>query len=450
MRVRIIRLSIACLLCSQALLLCVSAGCNQAAPAAPVEQTGSATNSGAQRVVAGKPERKTIRLSTTQPGQIQAFEETPLFAKLSGYVEKVLVDIGDKVTEGQTLVTIDIPEMHDELEHKRALVAQAEAELEQAEVAVAGAKAAIKTAEARVAQANAGVIAAKGMHERWDAEHDRVKQLAENQSLNQRVVDETRNQLKGVEGAYQEALANVGSSQALLAESHVYVRKTEADLDAAAVRLRVAKAEAARATTLLDYTTIKAPYAGVVTRRLVVTGDYVAPANATSAKPILVVCRTDVVRIFVDVPELEAAWVDDGDQATVSVQALPGKPFEAQVTRNSWSLDPTNRSLRTEIDVANPQAILRPGMFATATILLEQRPDVLSLPTAALVREGQDALCCTVQGGKIKRQKLELGLRSGADVEILGGLAEGQTVVLARAELLKPGQAVEVIVPEKK
>jgi HlyD family secretion protein len=436
---------------SVGLLWAGTTGCNHPAPAVAANK-GAESAPAPQRVVAGKPERKTLSLSTLQPGRTEAFEETPLFAKLSGYVEKVFVDIGDKVAKGQTLVQIAIPEMQDDLEQKRALVAQGEAEMKQAEVAVGGAKAAVKTAEAHIAQADAGVIRAKGEQERWNSEHGRMKELAAERSVPQKVVDETHNQLMGSEGAYREALANVRSSQALLEEAHVNVQKAEADLGAAAARLRVARANLARTTTLLEYTAIKAPYDGVVTRRLVVTGDYVSPAtgDAASARPILVVCRTDVVRIFVDVPELEAEWVNDGDPAVVRVQALGGKTFDAKVTRNSWSIDPTNRSLRTEIDVPNPGGVLRPGMYAMATVVLEQRKDVLTLPATAIVREGTASFCCCVEAGKIERRRIELGLRSGNEVEVLSGIGANDTVVLVQASALKPQQTVEIIAPEKK
>jgi RND family efflux transporter MFP subunit len=132
------------------------------------------------------------------------------------------------------------------------------------------------------------------------------------------------------------------------------------------------------------------------------------------------------------------------------VQALGGKTFDAKVTRTAWSLDPTNRSLRTEIDVINSEAILRPGMFATATILLDERHNVLALPATAIVRDGQDHFCWTVGGGKLERRKIEIGLRSGNDVEVSAGLALDQVVVSAPSGSLKPGQAVEVIATERK
>ena len=89
-------------------------------------------------------------------------------------------------------------------------------------------------------------------------------------------------------------------------------------------------------------------------------------------------------------------------------------------------------------------------MFATATIVLEQRKDVLTLPAAAIIREGADCFCCCVVAGKVDRRRLELGLRSGNDVEVLSGIGTEDLVVLAQAGALKPQQAVEIIVPEKK
>ncbi len=219
------------------LLLLGTTGCNRAAPAAAAANTGAEQAATPERVLVGKPERKTLSLSTSQPGRIEAFEETPLFAKLAGYIEKILVDIGDPIAKGQALVKIAIPEMQDDLEQKRALVAQSEAELKQAEVAVEGTKAAVETADARVEQADAGVIGAKGDFDRWSSEYVRIKELAANRSVNQKVADETHNQLKGAKGAYRAALASVRSSQALLREARVNVQKAEADLGAAAARL---------------------------------------------------------------------------------------------------------------------------------------------------------------------------------------------------------------------
>ena len=149
---------------------------------------------------------------------------------------------------------------------------------------------------------------------------------------------------------------------------------------------------------------------------------------------------------------MEAPLVDAGDKpdsATVHVQSLGEKGIDGKVTRTSWSLDKANRSLRAEIDLPNADGKLRPGMYAKVDILLDQRNDVLTLPTTAIVRDGSATYCCTIDSGKIDRKKIELGLRSGADVEIRSGLSGEQLVVLARADSLVQGQPVEVITPPK-
>jgi membrane fusion protein (multidrug efflux system) len=115
------------------------------------------------------------------------------------------------------------------------------------------------------------------------------------------------------------------------------------------------------------------------------------------------------------------------------------------VTRTSWDLNPANRSLRTEIDLPNPDLRLRPGMFVTVSILLAERAEVLTLPVTAIVRDGPDNFCCQVISGRIQRTPLILGLRSGKEVEVLSGLLGDETVVLVRADTLKDNQLVEVL-----
>ena len=195
---------------------------------------------------------------------------------------------------------------------------------------------------------------------------------------------------------------------------------------------------------MLAYTQIKAPYDGTVTRRDVDTGHFVQPANGDAGKPLMVVAQTDKVRIFVDVPEMEAPYVDADDPAKIRVQALTASEFDATVVRSSWSLQESNRSLRAEIDVPNPHGVMRPGMYAMATIKLAQRENALVLPATAIVRDAAGTACMVVDDGKIVRRPVELGLRSGSEIEILSGIEEDQMIVLKQPEALKPGQSVGV------
>lgn len=419
-------------------VLALASGCqHQPTPAAP--QAPLAT-----QVATGKPQRKTISLTTTQPGQIEAFEQTPLFAKIAGYVEQRFVDIGDPVTKDQVLVRLFVPELHDDLRQREALVAQAQAQVQQAQATVAACKAAVETAESKIVEAEAGVARANAELERWKSEHARIKELADRGAVTKKLEEETLNELRSAEASTREATARVQSSRTSRYEAQAHVVQAEADQVAAQARLQVTQADSARAKTMLGYTEVRAPYDGTVTRRMVDTGHFVSPANNAANQPLLVVARTDTVRIFVEVPELEAARVDTGDPAIVHVQALEEKEFEAQVVRTSWTLSDSNHSLRAEIDVPNPSNVLRPGMYATVTLRLEEVPDALTVPVTAILREAGRAYCLFVISGKIERRPVSLGLRSGGEVQVLSGLGADELVVLKQPEALRPGQSVQL------
>jgi RND family efflux transporter MFP subunit len=420
----------------------VTAGCSRS-EGAPGESQPAASSAVA-RVTAGKPQRKAIRLESVQPAQIDAFEETPLYPKVSGYVAKVMVDIGDRVEKDQLLAELSVPELEADLVHAAALVTQAEAGIKKAQAAVRAMEAAAKTAHTQIRQAEAAVARAAAQHERWKSEHARITELAAKGSVTKKLVDETLNQLKAAEAAQTEAEAAVDSATAAFAQSEADVEKSRSEESAAVAALGVAKATRARAEAMLAYTRIKAPFKGVVTERNVDTGHFTQATRSADGRPLFVVSQSDTVRVFVDVPELEATWVDPGDAATVQVQALRNKDVKAKVTRTSWTLNQSNRSLRTEIDIPNEKHELRPGMYATVRITLEEHSNALVLPAAAVIYADSEAFCHTVDGGKITRRPIKLGIRSGGDVEVLEGLKGDETVVFLQPASLTPGQAVDV------
>ncbi len=441
---RFLALSIIC-------VLLTSIGCEK--PAQPVAADGAPRSSAAlDRVSAGPPVRKTLTLYTQQPGRIAAFEEAPLFSKLAGYVEAVKADIGDQVKKDQLLLQLSVPEYNDELEQKRGLLAQAEAEVQQSEAALIAMKAAAGSAKAMVALAEASIGRAEGEFARSNSERQRVQQLVNTGSVTAKLGDEALNQFRSAESAKKEALASIESAKAQMQEAEANINKSKADVTAANAHVRVAKANVTQAETMLAYTEIRAPFDGVVTHRGVDRGHYVHPASSSSSQPLLIVSSTDRVRVFVDIPEMEAPLLDAGyederagDEAVVRAQSLTDLSFDARVTRSSWSLDGQNRSLTAEIDLANKDGELLPGSFATVSILLEQRDDVLTLPITAIVRDGESVYCCVVSAGQIEHRPIKLGLRVKDDVEIVSGLKGPEAVVLKRAASLQPGQSVVII-----
>jgi multidrug efflux pump subunit AcrA (membrane-fusion protein) len=384
---------------------------------------------------------------TVEPGQIQAFEITPLFAKLPAFVDKFYADIGDRLQQGAPLADLLIPELREEVHQKETMVAFAKAGVQQATTAVRAAEKAVATAEAGLREARAGTIRALGQYERWKSEHARAIELEASHTVDRRMVDETQNELSAAEATRGEAEAKVASADAALAERTVGVEKARADLAVAEASVANAQADLAHTRALLNYTQISMPYTGIVIERNIDRGDFVQPASMATAKPLFVVAESDTVRIFVDVPEMEAAEVKLGAKGFVHVQALPARVIEGTVTRTSWALG-LNRTLRTELDIPNKEGVLRPGMYATVDIVLEERKDVLSLPLSAIITVDKRVFCCCVEEGAIVQRPLVLGLRTAQDVEVLEGLKGQEWVVQSQAGSLQPGQHVEVTRPE--
>jgi RND family efflux transporter MFP subunit len=411
-----IRWQSASVVAAAAVLVGLAAGCDRP-PASPSDQTAQATpTEAAPAVKVVHPERKDVRRLIERPGyNVEAYERTPLYAKIAGYVLKWNADIGKTVQKGDVLAELYVPEMEVELRQKQAAVRQASAE--------------IKQADAAVVRARAQLARAKTQFERLD-------RLSAVLDKDQR--DEYR---LGFEAA-QAGLA-----------------KAEADVDVAKARLEVAEADRDHVQTLLQYTKVRAPFDGVVTRRNVNTGDFVQPAAASKEGSLFVVEKVGPVRVFVNVQELEAVWVRDGDTALIRPQGLPGQQFKGTVTRNAKSLSPTNRTLRTEIDLPNTGGTLLPGMFVSATIIAEHKK-VWALPAKAVVSRGEQTFCYRVENSKAVRTPIQVGLRgnepdnelvevvkkgtkSGAGGDVVWEGITGAEEIAADAAALKDGQEVQ-------
>jgi RND family efflux transporter MFP subunit len=401
----------------------------------------AADDASLELVAVGSLARRDLVLETVQPGQIEPLEEAPLYAKVAGYVGELLVDIGDEVTEGKVLLRLSAPEMADDVQQAEALLAQAEAEAVQAEAAVTAAAAARETAAATVEQMQAGVSRAGAACTRWQSEYERIRRLSDAGTVTAKLADETEQQLRSAEAACQEASAAKTSAEADLRAAVANIAKAEADRLAAGAKVRVAGAALARAKTMLSYLEIKAPFAGVVSSRSVDRGHYVQPS--AGGEPLLTITRTDMVRVLIDVPEAEAALVDAGDPATVVLQTSRREEFPGTVTRDSWALDRTNRSLRVAIDLENPEGRLRTGMYVTACICLEQHDDALVAPPAAISWTGREPACFVIDdAGTLHRRSIEVGLRLADAVEVQSGIAADEAIVLAKADSLRDGQTV--------
>jgi RND family efflux transporter MFP subunit len=216
-------------------------------------------------------------------------------------------------------------------------------------------------------------------------------------------------------------------------------------VDEARGKWEVAKANVDRSETLLGYAKIVAPFSGVVTRRMVDPGAFVPAATSGSAAQnaaVLTLMDFSRVRVQVPVPEREAALVRPGSSATVSVEGLPGRTFDAAVTRVSFALDEATRTMLAEIELKNPRAELRPGMYASVGIVAEIKRDVLLVPASALVVDKGGSAVFVLVGNRARRQVVKTGFNDGLRAEILDGLRPDQPVILAGRQALSDGQVV--------
>lgn len=424
-------------------------------PKAGNATAGSALAADLPKVATARPARQPLLQKTEQPGRIEAFSTTHIHAKVSGFIEQQLVDIGDRVTgpkkdeqgkvtePGQVLAVLVAPELKDELMQKEAMISLASADIEQARSAVQVAESVTTSAEANVEEFIAGQQKTESEYQRWKSESMRIDSLALSKTVTQKLAEETRQQMLGADASRAESVARIRSAKAKQNEATVGIAKAKADLSSVEAKLKIAQAESRRVQSMSEYLQIRAPYDGVITERNFDLGALIQASKSSDDKPIFIIVQTDKIRVFLDVPETDAALVETGLQAIVKIPSLSGRVFGGTVARTGWALQAGSRTLRSEIDVSNELGTLRPGMYANVELTVAEKSDALTLPKAAvLVAEGQP-YCNTVSSdGSIIRKPIKTGIRSATHVEITSGLDGTEDVVIANAAAFQEGQKV--------
>lgn len=197
--------------------------------------------------------------------------------------------------------------------------------------------------------------------------------------------------------------------------------------------------------TLLNYTKVIAPFSGTITARFADPGALIqgTTGSSTQAVPLFTLMDLNRVRVYVSVPQEVALLVQSGTKAIVTARELPEQELHTTVTRTTQALDPATRTLLVELSLPNDRRTLRPGMFVTATLILEEHAQVLAVPPAALVSSGPVQSVFIVQDGRAKEIPVKAGLDDGLWVEITQGLEEDMEVVVVGKTGLKDGQPVQ-------
>lgn len=204
----------------------------------------------------------------------------------------------------------------------------------------------------------------------------------------------------------------------------------QADVDKAHAEYDIAKANFDHARTLLDYATITAPFDGVVTQRFADPGAMIqaSVSSSTQSVPLIHLADTSVLRLRFPVPESSVAEVRDGTPCAVDVEAA-SRRIQASVTRKADRIDTGTRTMMTECDIANPDNSLVPGMYAAATLTLESKKNVLTLPVQAVADDDAPNVWIVTAGDQLEERPVKVGLRTATKIEILAGLKDGDTVI---------------------
>ena len=294
-----------------------------------------------------EPDRRNIIRVVGQPSFVEAYERTSIYPKMSAYIEKWYVDIGDKVKKNQVLADSFVPEIREDYHTKKATVALDQQRVELAKKEVVVAKADVRAAEARLKSAKAILGQYDAEVTRWDSEVQRLSRETKRGVVDAQVLLESQKQLKSSTAARDAADADIAKAEADLASKTATAGQRPIAVDVAKADVDVAISDWKRMEAWVGYLKLYAPFDGVVVARNANTGDFVLPATGdptadqrspdlspgNKAAPIYVVDRTDVVRIFVDIPEHDANFVRVGAKATVLAKAFRDQPIVATVTR---------------------------------------------------------------------------------------------------------------------
>jgi RND family efflux transporter MFP subunit len=218
------------------------------------------------------------------------------------------------------------------------------------------------------------------------------------------------------------------------------LQQAQANLAAAEAAQAVTQAQIAALGVRLGETRILAPMNGVVATRRVDPGSLVGPSSG----PILTIMRTDVLRVFLAVPEREAPRLAVGKEAFVEVDALPGRRLGGKVVRVAPALDPGTRTLEAEVQLPNPTGELRPGMYGRASLILDTHRAARVVPASAVVVGADRAYAFVHSQGVVKRRAVKLGFDAADELEILEGLAPGDEVIVAGQSLVSDGMKIRV------
>jgi len=352
------------------------------------------------------------------------------------------------------LAKLWVPEYETQVKQDTADVARALAKVDQMNAAITTAKADLGAAGASVGFAKADKKSKAAFRTYREKQRDRIQELVARQALEAKLEDEQEGQYQAAVAADLAAEEAISSAKQKQAAAEARVTQAQADLRYAEAEVATAKARLEKSQVLFDYTIIKSPYNGVVTKRHFHRGDFIRSADAGGDRvPLLAVERTDIMRVVIQIPERDVPFVDCGDPAVVEVDALPGIVFKTNgnekvsISCLAASEDPHTRMMRTEVHVKNSNGKLRRGMFGRVTLVLQTgATDAIRIPSAALTgkADGGKGFVRVVRDSKAYVVPVRYGSDNGTDVEVLSGLNLTDQIIVFASDTIQDGSSVSM------
>jgi RND family efflux transporter MFP subunit len=337
-------------------------------------------------------------------GQFQPYQVVDVHAKISGYVRHIYVDIGDRVHAGQTLATLEVPELNAQFRGT-----QSEA---------------LRSQDA-ISAAQHQLNRAKSLHTALQDNYDRLNQASLRRPglIAAQELDNARSQAEASQEQMDAAVAELSGAE------------RSAD---------TATADQQRVGALQEYSNVIAPLDGVVVWRYADTGVLIQEGtnSETQTMPLIKLAQSDLLRLRVPVPEDAVRYVHEGDVIQIRVDALD-QNFSGKIVRFTRLLDLSTRTMETEVDVPNPNLAITPGMYANTYLQLAHRENVLTIPVVAVQGNGNTGVVLVLNANNQAEQRsVGLGLRGSTLVEVLSGLQAGDRILLGDASRFHTGEQV--------
>lgn len=387
------------------LIVCVAAGAGGCGRA---DTADAQSREGAPKLVATAIVAKhSVRRAVDVVGTLAAVDQVTLSSEADGTVRQILADLGDRVKAGQVLVELDHEKQQYSYEQQQAALARALAQYGASDanhLPPIEATPEVQKAKAELVQAQQSMT--------------RANELFAHTLISQQQFDDAKTAVQSKQASYDAALQNARNLAASIQASQATVKLAERQV---------------------RDTSIRAPFAGYVEKRLVNLGELVK-----AQMPVMAIVRLDPLKVTAELPERMAPWISSGRPVALHVDAYRDRTFAGTVTRISPVVNTATRAFPFEAVVPNGDAALKPGTFARVHVESGKVDDVLTLPYAALqYRYGVNRVF-VVQGDRLAARELQVGERLGDRIEIASGVKEGEPVAITDVDMLADGTHVAV------